>query len=258
MPTHRFAVNVPNPGEKSQIVDLRLEALKHVRGVKFRLPQGSLRIDHAGLSLDPCGDECPKTLKVKLKGHTGATITVVVVTAPGGKGAAAFHLVDRRGGKQSGGVTLACVEPPLVDPAGLSIPAAHPCPIVPFGKPYFVGPDSDPAKEPWQPNVTLGIACDLVVRLTNPTKAVVGGVQAYIEHLGGSDASFRPTTWNIGKLAPGDVFYATWRLNPCGSKTGTFQTSIVVSSIKKDATRLRVPIVVGTIKGRRIKTPARR
>jgi hypothetical protein len=57
-----------------------------------------------------------------------------------------------------------------------------------------------------------------VAPLTNPTAAPLHGVRAYLEHLGGSVAGFTPTSWNIGTLAPGQVFYATWPLQAGGGK----------------------------------------
>ena len=82
--------------------------------------------------------------------------------------------------------------------------------------------------------------------LTNKTRAALPNVQAYLEHLGGSDAAFTPTIWNIGTLAPKQAFYATWAVRPMGSKIGAFTASIVVSSDGTDPTRLLVPISIGT------------
>jgi hypothetical protein len=246
MTTHRFAINVPNPRDHAETVELTLEPVPGgLEETALPLHDGSLHVERAGISLDPCDSEGARTLELKLNPFASAIVTVMVVTAPNAKGGTtAFNLVDRRGKRVVGGVTLACVDRPLSDGQPRTISSTNPCPIVLAASPYPVGVNANPSIKPPLASITLGTPCDLVAPLTNPTKTALEDVQAYLEHLGTSDAQFTPTTWNIGTLAPGDVFYATWRLQPNGGNTGTFQSSIVVASKGKDAIRLRAPISV--------------
>jgi hypothetical protein len=246
MTTHRFAINVPNPRDHAETVALTLEPVPGVlEGTALPLHDGSLHVERAGISLDPCGSEGARTLELKLNPFASATVTVMIVTAPNAKGGTtAFNLVDRRGKRVVGGVTLACVDRPLPDGQPRTISSANPCPIVLAASPYPVRVNADPSIKPPLTSITLGTPCELVAPLTNPTKTPLEDVQAYLEHLGRSDAQFRPTTWNIGTLVPGDVFYATWRVQPNGSNTGTFESSIVVGSKGKVAIRLHAPISV--------------
>jgi hypothetical protein len=246
MTTHRFAINVPNPRDHAEIVELALEPVPGgLEGTALPLHDGSLHVERAGISLDPCGSEGPRTLQLRLNPFASATVTVMIVTAPSAKGGTtAFNLIDRRGKRVVGGVTLACVDRPLPDGQPRTIPAANPCPVALAASPYPVGVNANPSIKPPRASMTLGTPCDLVAPLANPTKTPLEDVQAYLEHLGTSDAQFTPTTWNIGTLAPGDVFYATWRVQPNGRNTGTFESSIVVASRRKDAIRLHARISV--------------
>ena len=243
MAVHRFTINVPNPNARAETVELRLEPMKKKPDAKgLHLPKGALRIDRAGLTLDPCGADLTPTLRVKLKPFTSIDVTAVVEAAARGKGWMAFHVTDLRERRVIGGVTIVCVEPPRADVAGVGIPARHPCAVVISGQPYAVAPESDPSKRPTRGGAMPGAAFDLVVPLMNPTEGPLSHVQAYLEHLGGSDATFRTATWNIGTMAPKSVFYATWRVDPQGSKTGTFNASVVVSSKGSDPTRVKAAI----------------
>jgi hypothetical protein len=247
MATHRFSINVPNPTDRAEVASLTLEPVAGaLPSLGLGLPESALKVERAGISIDPCGAGGRRTLQVKLNPFSSATVTAVVITKPDRKGGtAAFQLVDRRGPRVAGGVTLACVSPPPRDAIANIIAAANPCPVILARPPYAIAPGADPSQRPPRPAITSGVACDLVAALTNKTRAALPNVQAYLEHLGGSDAAFTPTIWNIGTLAPKQVFYATWALRPMGSKTGAFTASMVVSSDGTDPTRLRVPISIG-------------
>jgi hypothetical protein len=244
MATHRFTISVPNPTARAEAVELKLEPVTSaLHGTGLALPEGKLHVEHAGISLDPCGADGRRTLQVKLDPFSSVAVTAVVTTTPNREGGAAtFQLVDQRRERIVGGVTLVCVDPPPPDAPAQIISAPNPCPVTLAAGSYAVAPNADPSKPSRQTAVRLGIACDFVAPLTNKTKAALDGVQAYLEHLGGSDAEFTPTIWNIGTLTPGQVFYATWPLRPTGGKTGAFKASVVVSSDRTDPTRLQAPI----------------
>jgi hypothetical protein len=248
MATHRFTINIPNPGSRSARVDLALEPARpaDVRRLGLELPRGKLRLTHAGISRDPCAHGEPE-LRLSLRAYESVDVHVNVETAPARSpagGVAVVNLVDRRGGRIAGGVMLACVDPAPADPAGQAVPTPRPCPVDLADNPYWVEPEEDPSKPAGRvlpPNEEL----DLVVPLTNPRARPLPGVTAYLEHLGGSDAPFLPAAWNIGTLPRGDVFFATWRVRTSGVLTGGFDLSVVVQSDGTDPTRLTPRIRVG-------------
>ncbi len=247
MAIHRFAISVPNPTQRADVVELELAPVTTpLHGTGLALPEGRLHVEHAGISLDPCDAAGHRTLQVTLEPFSSVTVTAVVTTTPDPKGGAAtFHLVDRRRKRVVGGVTFVCTDPPLLAAPAQSISVLHPCPVTLAATPYAVAPNADPSKPPPQTAVTLGIACDFVAPLINRTKAALHEVQAYLEHLGGSDAAFTPIIWNIGTLVPEEqIFYATWPLRPIGEKTGVFKASVVVSSRRTDPTRLQAPVSI--------------
>jgi hypothetical protein len=248
MATYRFSINVPNPAARADVASLTLEPVAGAMlGPGLGLPESTLKVERVWLSIDPCGAGGRRTLQVKLKPLSSATVTAVVITKSDRKrGTAAFQLVDRRGRRVAGGVTLACVSPPPRDATAKTIASANPCPVILAQPPYAIAPEGDPSQRPARRAITSGVTCDLVAALTNKTSAALSNVQAYLEHLGGSDAAFTPTIWNIGTLTPKQVFYATWAVQPMGSKTGAFTASIVVSSDGTDPTRLLAPISIGT------------
>jgi hypothetical protein len=246
MATHRFAINVPNPAARAATVELALQPVTGgLSGTGVTLPQGNLDVERAWISLDPCGAEGHRTLELYLQPRSSATVTVTIVTTANPKGGtAAFELVDRRSKRIAGGVTLACVDPPLKQGPPRTIPTDNPCPVVLASNPYPVGVNANPGVRPARPSIALGAACDLVAPLTNPNRVPLADVRAYLEHLGTSGAGFTPTSWNIGTLAPGEIFYATWRAWP-GQEVGTFECSIVVASQGREATRLHAPVTIG-------------
>jgi hypothetical protein len=247
MAIHRFAISVPNPTERPDVVELELAPVTTpLHGTGLALPERRLHVEHAGISLDPCDAGGHRTLQVTLEPFSSVTVTAVVTTKPDPKGGAAtFQLVDRRRKRVVGGVTLACTDPVLLAAPPQTISVSHPCPVTLAANPYAVAPHADPSKPPPQADVTLGIACDFVVPLVNRTKVTLHNVQAYLEHLGGSDAAFTPIIWNIGTLVPEEqIFYATWPVRPTGEETGVFKASIVVSSDRTDPTRLQAPLSI--------------
>jgi hypothetical protein len=245
MAIHRFAINVPNPSAQGVAAELRLEPVKKgLPGVTPPLPDGQLRVENAGLSLDPCGDAGKDVLGLKLAPFSSAAVTAAVTIASG-KGVAAYHVVDRRDGKIAGGVTIVCTEPALQDAPGQVIAAPHPCPVTLAGTSYEVMPDADPSKRSTQTGVQPGADCDFVAPLINATGKPIEGVVAYLEHLGGADASFVPMTWNIGAMKPKDLFFATWRIHPAGGKTGSFRATLVLRSSGSDPTRISAPLTIG-------------
>jgi hypothetical protein len=247
MATHHFAINVPNPTARAEAVELKLEPVTTaLPATGLALPEGKLHVEHAGITLDPCGAGGRRTLQVKLEPFSSVTVTAVVTTTPNRKGGAAtFHVVDRRRKRVVGGVTLACADPPLLPAPAQTLSVLRPCPVTLATTPYTIAPNADPSKPPLQTDITVGIACDFVAPLINRTKAALHNVQAYLEHLGGSDAAFTPIIWNIGTLVPEEqIFYATWPVRPTGEKTGVFKASIVVSSDRTDPTRLQAPLSI--------------
>lgn len=93
--------------------------------------------------------------------------------------------------------------------------------------------------------IPLGTEVEIVAPITNRTKSKLDDVYVYLEHLGGSDAQFTPLTWNVGSLAPGDLFLAVWPLSTTGWMSGRFYASIVVGSARNESVRLRAPIEIG-------------
>lgn len=241
MTYHRFTVNVPNPIRQSASVQLRLEPAKQQDF--YWLPRdcrkADLEVIDAGLALDPCAEEGKPGLKLKLEPFTSTDIHVVVKTAPSNKpGVAGFHLVDRRKGKDVGGVFLVCLDPPFVEPVGQTVSTPNPCPATLARDLYVIRSGDDPSKPSKAKPVRLGDSLELVAQITNLTGKSLKDTQVYLEHLGASDVEFTPGTWNIGTLGKGDVFYATWLIRTTAWQTGSYETSIVVVSQGQDPVRL--------------------
>lgn len=241
MTVHRFPVNVPNPEGQSVAVHLRLQKLSAERLVALGLdiPKGELDVVHAGITRDPCADLGERELELKLAARTSTDVYVVITTGgAGGRrgGATAFNVIDERGGAVAGGVLLTCVERPGPAPAGQLIHAHRPCPVVLAQDAYVIDLAGDPRK-PRAKTLSTADAFEFVVPLTNPRKSALREVTVYLEHLGISDATFEPATWNVGTMTPGDVFYATWTVRT-GWFTGALRGSVVVASSNTDAVRL--------------------
>jgi hypothetical protein len=247
MPVHRFSVNIPNPGPARISASLRLEPVRRaaLRALGYAAPDAPLKVESAGLTLDPCGTEGTKTLRLTLRPYSSVEVQAVIVTAGAVSGVVAFHVVDERAGQPAGGVTVVCVAGGGPEPPGVVIAAANPCPVSLAAAPYPVDRGADPTQLPPTRTIAVGAEVDLVVPVINPTRGQLAGVQVYLEHLGRCDAQFAPLTWNIGAMAPKQVFYATWPLQARGWMTGPFQASVVVLSKGKDAIRLMAPFQIG-------------
>jgi len=249
MAVHRFSVHVPNPDPRSALVRLRLRKVtpKRLAALALDMPPHELEVTSAGITQDPCAEHGPREVTLKLAARSSADVFVVIGTAAPPRrrgGAVAFDLVDERGNRPAGGVLLACIDRPGPEAPGSVIVPKKPCPVVLARAPYPVAPQSDPRKPAGGPTLAAGGTVELVAPLTNPRKTTLSGVRAYLEHLGVSDASFAPLTWNVGDLAPGDIFYATWPIM-AGTSTGVFHASIVVTSKGADPVRLDGTLRVG-------------
>ena len=246
MATHRFEVNVPNPSDQNVSAKLRLEPAKradlswlHHKGLKT-----DIKVISTYIALDPCAQEGQPDLKLELEPFASIDVYVIVNIAPSKTpSVAAFHLVDRREGKDVGGVLLVCTDPPFAEPASQLVTTRNPCPAVLATGLYAIQPGDDPSKSvPVEP-ILAGDTVEIVAQITNPTTNPVKNTQAYLEHLGVSNAEFTPGTWNMGTLAKGDIFYATWPIRTTAWQAGSFNACLVVTSQGMDPVRLN-----GTIK----------
>jgi hypothetical protein len=61
----------------------------------------------------------------------------------------------------------------------------------------------------------------------------------YLDHLGVSDATFRPATWNLGDFRPKETFFAAWQVDARDLAPGVFRASVVALSEGRDPVRLR-------------------
>jgi hypothetical protein len=95
--------------------------------------------------------------------------------------------------------------------------------------------------------IPAGYDVDVVAWITNTTEATLGDATAYLEHLGGADAEFRPATWNLGSFEPGGRFPLRWRIRGAPQATGDWQASIVVAASGFDPIRLRPSIAFGKL-----------
>lgn len=233
MTDHQFTVNVPNPTAQSASVQLRLEPARRqdFDWLSREYSNTALEIIDMGLALDPCARAGKPTLKLKLEPFSSVDVHVVINTATSKKpGAAGFHLVDQRRGKDVGGVFLVCVDPPFAEPAGQVVSVANPCKAILAADIYTIPPGDDPSQASRTRPIRPGDSLELVAQITNPTGRPLKDVQAYLEHLGSSNVEFTAGTWNIGTLSKGDVFYATWPICATRWQTGSYEASIVVVS----------------------------
>jgi len=241
---HRYKVNIVNPTERNVAVQLRFEP-----GKSTDLPElpreyrkGTLKIEKAELTLDPCAESGRPRLQLKLAGRASIDVYAIVETATAKRpGAAGLHVIDSRGGKDAGGVFILCVDPPLPEPAGAIVPTRRPCPAL-LADLYAVALGAEPDKANAIP-VHPGDAVTLVALIA--AKQKLSDTQVYLEHLGTGNAEFAPGSWNIGSLRKGDAFAATWAVQAGAWQTGTFRTSIVVLAEGYDATRLNGDLTIG-------------
>jgi hypothetical protein len=241
MTVHRFPVNVPNADGQSVAVHLRLQKLTAERLARLGvdIPKGELEVVHAGITADPCAEVGEREFELKLPARTSTDVYVVITTGAtsGRKGAAtAYNLIDERGGVVAGGVLLTCVERTSPASAGQVVAARRPCPVVLAQDAYVIDIGETPSR-PRAKALSTYDTFEFVVPVTNPRKSALREVTVYLEHLGISDATFAPAIWNVGTMAPGDVFYATWQVTT-GWFTGALRASVVVASSDTDAVRL--------------------
>jgi hypothetical protein len=203
-------------------------------------PKADLEVIGTGLTLALCAEEGKPSLEVNLQPFTSVDVHVVVNTAsPKKPGVAGFHLVDRRKGKDVGGVLLVCMDPPFVEPVSQMVSTPNPCPVTLAMDLYAILPGDDPSNPSNAKPIRLGSTLELVAQITNPTGELLKDTQVYLEHLGASNMEFAPGTWNVGVLGKGDVFYATWLIRATTWLIGSFETGIVVVSEDMDPVRLK-------------------
>lgn len=241
MTMYRFEVNVPNPDSKPSDVALRLEVAdpKLFAAIQGGERRKRLQIEHTGIDLDPCARGGAEKLKLRLEPHSAATVYVTVETGGPVPGVAGVNLIDRRGSRDVGGVLVVCADPPLQEAAGGPVAARNPCPAVLARPMYAVALGEDPKRAPHLALVAGNVtAFDLVAPIKNPTKSKLADAAVYIEHTGSSGAAFAPGMWNIGELATGDVFYATWRVELSAGSITPIEPVVVASSARADPVRL--------------------
>jgi hypothetical protein len=242
MTVHRFAVNIPNPLDKPLLATLRLERVRHGGfKVPIDVPDEPLDVVRTGLTLDPCKRSTVRELVVELQPLQSVDVHVIAEVGNSGRGgSAAFHLSDERDGRVVGGVTVVCVNRAGPEHPGSVVSSPDPCPVTLAGDAYAVQVGGDPAQAVAR-SITVGTTMELVVPVVNPTAAALPNAQVYLEHLGISDATFRPTTWNLGDFRPGDTFFAAWEVSAHDVAPGVFRASVVALSEKRDPVRLQVP-----------------
>ena len=273
MATKRFTINVPNPSDGAAAPELRLEPVPEAEltALGYDLPAERLQIlatrmttNAPASTLTGCLDAIwvailtlifrilrrpvplrPRPLTVRLAPQSSADIHVVIHTA-GGAGAAAMHLVDRRDGRVVGGVTLLVVEGLINAPGGF-IPARSPCPLELAEPMYWLPAGSEPdAPRPGGP-IPAGYDVELVAWVRNVGGGVLSDATAYLEHLGGAQADFRPARWNIGSIESGVGFPLMWRARGQLGAGGLATASIVVEAKGYDPTRLRADLDFGEL-----------
>lgn len=272
MAVRRFTINVPNPSNGAATASLRLEPVPEtdLTALGYDLPAERLEIRAVRITssapastLKGCLSAVWMTLvtiiywllrrpvpfrsplNIRLEPRSAADVTVSI-DAVGATGAAALHLVDRRGGRVVGGVTLLVLEG-VAEPVGGPIAAPNPCPIVLTEDAFWLPAGSEPDAARFAGPVPAGYEVDLVARITNPTENVLEGATAYLEHLGGLDAEFRPATWNLGSFEPGATFPLRWRISARRGASGRSIGSIVVAANEFDPIRLRTTIEIGSL-----------
>lgn len=265
MTVHQFAVSVPNPSDDSAVTTLTLEPMpvSALRSAGYSLPERELRIRAARLiqeqdraELLGCAGSVWLAVRwidgmlrrilglapsvppvhLTLEPRASAEITIIIEIARG-VGAAAMQVVDRRAGEVVGGVTLLAVNGISEHPPAV-IEAAKPCPLVIDRESNWIPVGGEPDEEGFGPAAPSGSDIQLVIWVVNPTEIVLEEATAYLEHLGGSGATFVPTTWNLGTFEPGARFPLTWTVRGSGAKGGRWQASVVVAAAGLDPTRL--------------------
>jgi len=184
-------------------------------------------------------------LTVRLDPQTGADVHVTI-DAVGSNGVAAMHLVDRRDGEIVGGVTL------LVGGNSINVSttpgeARNPCPLTLGEAPFWLPPGDEPGVTRRTGPIPAGYDVDVIVWVMNETEATLGDATAYLEHLDGADAEFRPAIWNLGSFEPGARFPLRWRVRGGDRAAGDWIASIVVAANGYDPIRLRPTVSFGEL-----------
>lgn len=246
MPRHVFEVNVPNPTARPVRCELRLKraTLKDLAGVMPGCKE-TLDIVAAGLSADPCAKEGKGRMTLTLDAHESRDVTVIIETnASPGPALAGVHLVDRRDGRDVGGVLLVVTDPAVMVGSGLLVPARRPCPAVLSRDVHAIPQGDDPGDPKAAVPIRVGQPLELVAAVTNPTNTDLEEVTVYLEHLGASGVDFGPGTWNVGRLAAGATFFATWQIMAGPGPARRHPASIVVASKGTEPTRLTGRVIV--------------
>jgi hypothetical protein len=249
MTIHRFTVNIPNPTSHDASVQLRLERAHpaDLKSLCLDVPENELKVEGAGIALDPCAVEGEPVLNLDLKPHCSIDVHAIINTFPASReGIAAFHLIDQRDGKLAGGVLLACIDPPPPQPPSQVVATPNPCPATLARNLHWIVPGDDPSKSPHEMPMPPGKNLEIIAQIINPSKKPLKNTRVYIEHLGGSDAELTPGTWNVGTMQPGQIFFATWKIRTNVWQSGTYMASIVVMSQETDPVRLNAKIAIGS------------
>jgi hypothetical protein len=244
MAMHRFKVNVPNPTDRAAVVQLRLEPGKLTGLAEFPRgdKRGPLKVVAAGLALDPCAESGRAELKLRIGARDSVDVYAIVTTAASSRPAATgFHVIDRRGGKDVGGVFVVCAEPTLADTVASVVPARRPCPAELVDL-FAVAPGAEPL-----PTNAVAVAPGDAVDLVALVRAgqALKDMQIYLEHLGAGNAEFTAATWNLGHIPKGTVVPARWALQTSGWQTGVFRASLVAMAGGFDPTRLGGDYAIG-------------
>lgn len=271
MPGRPITIQLPNPTDRDVRVEVRLETVPEdqLSSLGIDLPSERLRLRTARMTtlsrsstfvgclsaiqmtlvafvrwlIGRPGEVRVRPLHVRIGPQSTTAVRVSIATI-GAKGVAAMRLVDVRDGRVVGGVTIVVLEG-VVEPVGHPIPAENPCPILLTEEPFWLPAPAEPNARRLGGPLPAGSDVKLVAWLTNPTKEPLEDATAYLEHLGGADAEFRPATWNLGSFEPGATFPATWLVRAQPSTSGSWTSSIVVESKGFEPIRLRHPIAFG-------------
>lgn len=246
MPRHVREVNVPNPTAKPVRCELWLRRAprKDLAGL---VPdcQERLEIIAMGLTGDPCTREGKGWMTLPLGAHEGRDVQIILDTGvPGGPVLAGAHLLDRRDGRDVGGVTLVLTEPAAIAGSGTLVPARKPCPAVLARDVHSFPLGADPGDPSATVPIRVGQPLELVAAITNPTKTDLEEVTVHLEHLGASGVDFGPGPWNVGTLAAGATFPARWQIMAGPGPAMPHPASIVVASKGAEPTRLTGRVVV--------------
>ena len=236
-----FSVSIPNASSTTVDVQLRLEPVSAatLKGLNIVLPPDDLKIAHAGIASDPCARAGEPRTSLQLPPFTSVDMHIIVDTAGAASPAATgLQLIDHRQGKDVGGVLVVVCEPPIAEPPPQHVPALRPCPVSLRGHVYAVPIGKNPADLSLSVPLEPFVEVDLVAMVVNGSNRDLSGAHVYLEHLGTSGSTFMPGTWTIGRMARGDLFYATWRVTPAPGQGTKTTGSLVAIADGCEPTRL--------------------